>query len=97
MTTQTQTTSIPTRPYATLRDGALRATVWLNTNPEGKARYSVELSRSYTDTSGAWKDTNRFSRQELLRVAHLAAKAYDVITAAYSAEPAGTADDGDAQ
>ncbi|MGL4511568.1 MAG: hypothetical protein ACRCT8_00645 [Lacipirellulaceae bacterium] len=88
------------KPYAKLSDGALRATIWSNTTPDGKTRYSVELSRSYTDAGGAWRDSNRFSRNELLRVAHLAAKAYDVVTAAYAAEPAAAAeqaDDGDAQ
>ncbi|MGL4511951.1 MAG: hypothetical protein ACRCT8_02590 [Lacipirellulaceae bacterium] len=91
----TTTTTNPNKPYASVRDGSLKATVWKNTSAEGKVRYSVELSRSYTDNSGAWKDSNRFSRNELLRVAHLAAKAYDVIAAAYAAEPAEAADAGD--
>ncbi|TWU00472.1 hypothetical protein Pla108_14230 [Botrimarina colliarenosi] len=81
MTTQ-PTTPTNNKPFATLRDGAIKATVWSNPTEEGRVRYSVDISRSYTDKDGNWHDTHYFGRNELLRVAHLAGKAYDAIAQA---------------
>jgi hypothetical protein len=67
------------KPALTLRDGAIKATIWANDKQDGGTRYSVELSRSYTDSEGKWHATNSFSNGELLRVARLAGKAYDAI------------------
>lgn len=75
------TTPTSNKPFATVRDGAIKATIWANEH-DGKTRYSVDLSRSYTDAQGNWRDTHSFGRNELLRVAHLAAKAYDAIAQA---------------
>ncbi|TWT36621.1 hypothetical protein KOR34_15270 [Posidoniimonas corsicana] len=75
------------QPFATLRDGALKATIWANTTDEGRTRYSITLTRSYTDADGNWHDTNYLNRSELLRVAHLASKAFDAVGEAYAAEP----------
>lgn len=79
-TTTNQTTS--NKPLATVRDGAIKATIWSNPTDKGGVRYSVEISRSYTDAEGAWHDTHYFGRNELLRVSHLAGKAYDAIAEA---------------
>jgi hypothetical protein len=85
------------QPHATLRDGALKATIWANPTDEGRTRYSITLTRSYTDAEGKWHDTNYLSRNELLRVAHLAHKAFDAIAEAYAAEPQDAAQAGDAR
>lgn len=82
------------QPHATLRDGALKATIWANSTDEGQTRYSITLTRSYTDAKGKWHDTNYLSRNELLRIAHLAHKAYDTVGEAYSAEPAEAGENG---
>lgn len=87
------TTATTNKPYATLRDGLLKATVWCNTSPEGRPRYSVDITRSYTDKDGKWHDTHYFGRSEILRAARLAEKAYDLIVEAMAAEP--NADDAD--
>ena len=83
MTTTSKETN---SPYATLRDGALKATIWPNTNSEGRIRYSVNFTRSYTDADGKWHDSASFGRNELLRLARLANRAYDTIAEAYAAE-----------
>lgn len=67
------------KPVATLRDGAIKATIWGNLSDNGRVRYSIDISRSYTDDQGAWHDTHYFGRNELLRVARLAGKAFDEI------------------
>lgn len=85
------------QPHATLRDGALKATIWANSTEEGRTRYSITLTRSYTDAEGKWHDTNYFGRNELLRVAHLAHKAFDVVGEAYAAEPQEASQHGDAR
>ena len=64
------------KPADTLYDGKIRATIWKNERESG-TRYSVQLSRSYQDEAGNWHETDSFSATELLRVAHLATRAYD--------------------
>lgn len=81
-TNTNQATSSSNKPVATVRDGAIKATIWSNPTDKGGVRYSVEISRSYTDAQGKWHDTHYFGRNELLRVAHLAGKAYDAIAQA---------------
>ncbi|QDV71876.1 hypothetical protein [Botrimarina mediterranea] len=82
MSTTIVNQSLNNKPLATVRDGAIKATIWTNPTDKGGVRYSVEISRSYTDAQGKWHDTHYFGRNELLRVAHLAAKAYDAIAQA---------------
>ena len=64
------------RPEDTLRDGPLKATIWRNEGDKGPF-YSVQLIRTYTDDSGNLQNSDSFSSKDLLRVAHLATKAYD--------------------
>ena len=73
------TTSV-NKPIDRLRDGALKATIWENEGPKG-IFYSVELSRTYRDEHGNYQDSHSFSGAELLRIARLAGKAYDRISA----------------
>lgn len=73
MTTTTNT------PLDTLRDGALKATIWRREQQDGKPFYSVQLTRSYTDDAGKWHETGSFSGSELLRIARLADIAYSEI------------------
>ena len=72
-------TTTKNQPIDTIRDGALKATIWENTGPKG-VFYSVELSRTYKDEHDQYQDRKSFSGADLLRVAHLAAKAYDRIS-----------------
>lgn len=80
-------TNSTNKPLTTLRDGALKATIWPNATDDGRTRYSITLTRSYTDAEGKWHDTNYLSRNELLRIAHLARQAYDAVGEAYATEP----------
>lgn len=66
------------KPAATLRDGAIKATIWRNPSENG-VFFSVDYSRTYTDDSGHPKSTNSFSGSQVLKQAHLALKAYDRI------------------
>lgn len=63
-------------PIETLRDGSLKASIWGNRNDSG-VRYSVDLTRSYTDEAGVWRDSRSLSNGELLRGARLLERAYD--------------------
>ena len=82
MSTTNSNPSNGNKPFATLRDGAIKATIWTNPGDAGRVRYSITLTRSYTDADGKWHDTPYFGRNELLRVARLAEKAYDAVNAA---------------
>ena len=90
----TTTNTKTNKPLITLRDGAIKATIWTNKNDEGRIRYSIDISRSYTDKDDKWHDTHYFGRNELLRVARLAGKAYDAIGEAVAAD---NADKGDSE
>jgi 5-methylthioribose kinase len=65
------------KPIDTLRDGALKATIWKNESEKG-AFYSVDISRTYK-VGEQFKDSYSFSGTEPLQVAHLAQQAYDRI------------------
>jgi hypothetical protein len=66
------------KPIHTIRDGALKATIWKNPrNPTEKGHfYSVDFSRTYKDGE-AFKDSHSFSGTEPLQLARLANLAYD--------------------
>lgn len=63
------------RPNHTIRDGALKATVWRNDGENG-AYFRTTLSRTYQDEQGQLHDTNSFADRDLLRVAELAREAH---------------------
>ena len=63
------------RPIDTLRDGALKATIWKNHGSNGDF-YAVHLNRIYTDERERIHETDSFSGAELLQVAELARRAY---------------------
>ena len=73
------TNSNTNQPLATIRAGALKVTIWGNPGKNGRTRYSVDLSRLYTDKEGNWRNSHHFSQNELLRAAKLAEKAYEAI------------------
>jgi len=65
------------KPVDTLRDGAIKATIWANPSQKGTF-YSVEFARTYK-SGEAFKESRSFSGAEPLQLARLAAKAYDAI------------------
>ena len=67
------------QPTETLRDGSLKATIWKNEGEKG-AFFSVNLTRTYKDDAGNYHDSDSFSGTELLRIAHLASRAYDRVS-----------------
>jgi hypothetical protein len=73
------------KPAFTLRDGSLKATIWKNFGEKGNF-YSVNFGRTYTDAQGNFRDSDSFSGSELLRLAHLASKAYDHVAALREAD-----------
>lgn len=87
------------QPRATLRDGALKATIWKNPTEKGHF-YSVDFSRTYMQGE-TYKDSHSYSGSEPLQLARLAQKAYDLIAQIRAAEksdqPEDNADTGAAQ
>lgn len=79
------TTQSTNGPIQTLRDGSLKASIWGNRNENG-VRYSVDLTRSYTDEAGVWHDSRSLSNGELLRGARLLERAYDRVLDLRAAE-----------
>ena len=80
------TTETKILPVDIVRDGALKATIWRNEHEKNGAFYSVNLARIYKDNEGKYHDTDSMSGTQLLRLARLAEKAYDRISALRAAD-----------
>lgn len=73
-------TAMTNQPIDTLRErGGLKATIWKNSSSNGTF-YSVEFGRTYKTDDG-YRDSRSFNDNDLLIIAHLAAKVYDRIGA----------------
>ena len=57
-------------PANKLRLGLITATIWDN-----DGFYSVDLARSYKDSSGQWQSTTSFAHADLLNLSKLAQRA----------------------
>ena len=74
-------------PTETLRDGAIKATIWKNEGEKG-VFFSVNFTRTYTDDDGSFHDVDSFSGMQILQLAWLAFKAYDRVNKLRQAEKA---------
>lgn len=63
------------KPAATIRDGALKVTIWANFGDKGTF-YSVEPSRTYTTDDGNYRDSHSLSGTEPIQMARLLHLAY---------------------
>ena len=70
------TTTVNNNPVHTIRDGALKATIWRNIGKEGQPFYNVTLSRTYKRDDGTYGNSNNFTGSELFKIARLAQEAY---------------------
>lgn len=70
------TTNTNNKPAATIRDGAIKATIWKNKGEKGDF-HSIRFTRTWKDDKGNYQDSDNFTGAELLRVAYLATKAYE--------------------
>lgn len=80
------------QPVDTIREGNLKATIWLNGTKDGEKApfYSVQITRTWRDDKGDFHDSDSFSGTELLRVARLAHIAYDEIAIYRAADKEGS-------
>lgn len=76
-----------TKPIETLRDGALKATIWKTFGDHGNF-YRVRLSRTWKDQGGKYHDADSFSGVEVLQASLLLAQAYERTTALRRADRA---------
>ena len=58
------------QPAHKFRLGLITATIW-----ENDGFYSVDLARSYKDSSGNWNTTNSYGHADLLNIAKSAERA----------------------
>ena len=58
--------------------GGVRASVWKNESTNG-AYFTVNISRTYKNADGEFKNTTAFRRDELLFVADAARRAYNYL------------------
>ncbi|MGD1923193.1 MAG: hypothetical protein ACFB03_03250 [Paracoccaceae bacterium] len=62
-------------PIDTIREGALKATIWRNESQKG-TYHTVNVARTYKDDQGNLRDTNSFRAQDMLGLAELARQAH---------------------
>lgn len=67
------------KPIDTLRDGAIKASIWKNAASDGTPFYSVTFDRTFTDSDGMTKSSSSFSASGILKLSRLAEKTYDRI------------------
>ena len=72
------------RPEKTFRQGSCSASVFVNgIRKNGKTieMKKVSVQKSYKDKDGTWKNTNSYGINDLPKLALVANKAYDYLTA----------------
>jgi hypothetical protein len=80
-----------TRPEKSFRVGAVRASVWKNVRhgKDGKTfeMRAVTLDRTYKDSDGNYKTTNRFAANEIPKAILLLERAYEYLVMGAEEEP----------
>ena len=66
------------KPAKTIRDGNIKAVIWANMK-EDETFYSIQFARTYKGTDDEFHDSDSFNNSDLLKVAHMAGKAYEAI------------------
>lgn len=74
-------TNTKKEPAATLRDGAIKATIWANPSDKGTF-YSVDISRTFKKDD-EYKNSHSFSGTDILKAQRLLGGAYDHIQSIY--------------
>ena len=72
------------KPISEVRIGRVKAAIWPN-ETEGRTRHNVTFSRLYKD-GDQWKNTQSFSRNDLLLLAKVADQAHSRIFELQQAE-----------
>ena len=64
-------------PADTIRVGRLKVTIWENKNSTtGESYFTANLTKSYTDKKGDWKETTQLTGNEVSKAGALLNKAY---------------------
>lgn len=64
------------KPIETLRDGRLKASIWMNESKETGLYLTATISRTYTDDKGQARDTHALNQRDLLPASDLARRAH---------------------
>ena len=68
-------------PEKTFKAGAVRAAIWTNRSERGSYR-TVQLTRSYKDGHGSWKQSSTLRISDLPRATLVLNKAYEYLSMA---------------
>lgn len=69
------------RPWAEIRSGMLKLTIWENASSQGAVYHSSVLVRLYRDQRDEWQETASLGRDDLLRAGNLLRRGFDLIEA----------------
>ncbi|WP_262694680.1 hypothetical protein [Kordiimonas aquimaris] len=70
----------PKQPEDTVRDGNIKGTIWRREGPKNDF-FATDLAKTYRDKNGDLKDTHSFGKDDLLRVAEVARRAHNRVSA----------------
>ena len=73
-------------PEKTFKAGAVQAAIWANQGAHGSFR-TVQLTRSYKDASGTWKQSSTLRAADLPRASLVLSKAYEYLSMGESEAP----------
>jgi hypothetical protein len=66
-----------TRPAGEYKYGGIKCTIWKNEFEVGKYTYRAQISKSYKDKDGNFKETSQFTLTECLALSKLLEKAFN--------------------
>ncbi len=89
MTTKKTNTN---KPIETLRDAAVKVTIWRNQSEKG-VFFTAKFSRTWQDADGKYHDSQNFSGTQLLQIQNLAEIAYNRMIELRQAEKVPANDD----
>jgi hypothetical protein len=71
----------PNGPAWKTQHNRVKGAIWRHPQPDGTARFTVSISRSYKDEKKGWVNTHFFDQKDLADVVSIASEAQDQILA----------------
>jgi len=76
------------KPFDKVQLGSIHAAIWQNAGTDGRHYYSVTFEKRYRDAQGNWQSTTSYQRDDMLVLAKVTDKVYDLIQSTQSQDRA---------
>lgn len=68
------------KPIDKLQEGMVKSAIWENESRDGNTFHSATFSKTYKDKDGKYRDTTRFTGDDVLKLSNLARRTHDRMT-----------------